>query len=120
MTVRTVMPAITDHYGTLGVARTADDAAIRAAYLASIRRYHPDLNPSRDANDRAAEITAAFDVLRNKDERAAYDRLCLPDHHGSAPLPPIWRQPLILIASSVFMIFLSMFVLAVWFSRTAR
>ncbi len=61
-----------DHYQTLGIAPASDQAVIRAAYRALMRRYHPDANPDPQAQERAREITAAFAVLGNPARRAAW------------------------------------------------
>lgn len=62
-----------DHYATLGVAPTSEDVVIRAAYLALMRRYHPDRNPSPEAAARVRAITAAYAVLGDWDRRTEYD-----------------------------------------------
>ncbi|HEV2043752.1 MAG TPA: DnaJ domain-containing protein, partial [Sphingomicrobium sp.] len=62
-----------DHYATLGVPSTAKTAAIRAAYLALLREYHPDRNPDPAANLRAQAVIAAFKVLGDFDQRNHYD-----------------------------------------------
>lgn len=64
---------IPDHYATLGVAPTSEDVVIRAAYLALMRRYHPDRNPSPEAAARVRAITAAYAVLGDWDRRTDYD-----------------------------------------------
>jgi len=65
---------MTDHYRTLGVAPDADEDVIRAAYVALMRKHHPDGSGADKADDRAKAINAAFDVLRDPQQRAAYDR----------------------------------------------
>ncbi|MCY7271787.1 MAG: DnaJ domain-containing protein [Sphingomonas bacterium] len=62
-----------DHYATLGVPSTANAAAIRAAYLALMREYHPDRNPDPAAVERAQTIIAAFKVLGDFDRRNHHD-----------------------------------------------
>lgn len=62
-----------DHYAILGVTPTAEPAVIRAAYLALMREYHPDRNPSPAAALRAQAIIAAFKVLGDFDRRNEYD-----------------------------------------------
>ena len=62
-----------DHYATLGVEPRAEAAAIRAAYLALMRRYHPDKNDSPAAVERAHAIIAAFAVLGDVEKRLHYD-----------------------------------------------
>lgn len=64
-----------DHYKVLGVAPTAEDAVIRAAYRALAQKYHPDrwLEDPAQANARMAEINAAYNVLSNPALRKEYD-----------------------------------------------
>ena len=62
-----------DHYATLGVPPTAKTAAIRAAYLALMREYHPDRNGGPAAIARAQAVIAAFKVLGDFDQRNHYD-----------------------------------------------
>ncbi|WP_194751901.1 DnaJ C-terminal domain-containing protein [Thermaurantiacus tibetensis] len=66
---------MTDPYATLGVDRTADEAAIKRAYRKLAKELHPDRNAD---NPRAAErfkaVTAAYELLSDKEKRAAYDR----------------------------------------------
>ena len=53
-----------DHYRVLGITPDADQASIRAAYRAQMKRHHPDLNPDReDADSIAASINLAYEVL---------------------------------------------------------
>src|SRR3978361_2005379 len=64
-----------DPYEILGVQRTADEAAIRAAYRKLAKKHHPDVNPGKpDAATRFGEISAAYDLLSDKDKRARFDR----------------------------------------------
>jgi DnaJ-class molecular chaperone len=64
-----------DPYEILGVQRTADDAAIRAAYRKLAKKFHPDVNPGKaDAAARFGEISAANELLSDKDNRAKFDR----------------------------------------------
>ncbi len=64
-----------DHYLVLGVPRTADAAMIRAAYVDLAKKYHPDVasgNPELAAYN-FRQITAAYQVLSNPEDRAGYD-----------------------------------------------
>lgn len=61
-----------DPYRVLGVIPTADEAVIRAAYLALMKRYHPD-QPGADV-ERAKEVAAAYKLLNDPARRAAFDR----------------------------------------------
>src|SRR5690349_22037078 len=64
-----------DFYERLGVARTASDDEIKKAYRKLAMTYHPDRNNgSKEAEERFKEITEAYDVLRDAQKRAAYDR----------------------------------------------
>jgi hypothetical protein len=62
-----------DYYSVLGVSPAAEDVVIGAAYRALIRHYHPDTNPDPKAQQRAREITEAYNVLRDPASRARYD-----------------------------------------------
>src|SRR5438477_396087 len=64
-----------DYYGVLGVDRGASDDDIKKAYRKLAMTYHPDRNNgSKDAEEKFKEITEAYDVLRDAQKRAAYDR----------------------------------------------
>ena len=60
-----------NHYGVLGVGPEASDEALRTAYRRRARETHPDHGGTRT---RFAEVRAAWDVLRQPSQRAAYDR----------------------------------------------
>jgi molecular chaperone DnaJ len=64
-----------DFYSVLGVERTASDDDIKKAYRKLAMQYHPDRNGgSKDAEEKFKAITEAYDVLRDPNKRAAYDR----------------------------------------------
>ncbi len=64
-----------DFYQTLGVARDADEKAIKSAYRKLAREFHPDVNPNNpNAEAKFKEISAAFQVLSDADKRKLYDQ----------------------------------------------
>ncbi|WP_114394730.1 DnaJ C-terminal domain-containing protein [Oleisolibacter albus] len=65
----------TDPYDVLGVARTADAAAIKTAYRKLAKRWHPDLNPGdAAAAERFKQISAAYDLLSDPEKKTRFDR----------------------------------------------
>jgi molecular chaperone DnaJ len=63
------------YYETLGVARAADEAQLKSAYRKLAMQFHPDRNNGdREAEVRFKEISEAYDVLKDGQKRAAYDR----------------------------------------------
>jgi molecular chaperone DnaJ len=75
-----------DYYEVLGVARTASEAELKASFRKLAMKYHPDRNPGdNDSEHRFKEINEAYDVLKDADKRAAYDRFGhAAFEHGSA------------------------------------
>lgn len=67
-----------DLYAVLGVAPDATTEEITRAYRRLVRRYHPDTRDSRAgetiADAALARVIAAYDVLRDPERRARYDR----------------------------------------------
>ena len=64
-----------DYYELLGVQRGADDAAIKAAYRRLAKEHHPDRkNGCKESEARFKAINEAYDVLKDPQKRAAYDR----------------------------------------------
>lgn len=62
-------------YEILGVARDASDADIKKAYHKLVMQYHPDKNPGdKSAEEKFKEVNNAFDILKDPQKRAAYDR----------------------------------------------
>lgn len=62
-----------DHYEVLGVARDASGDDIKKAYRRLARELHPDVNPSEDAAERFKQVTHAYDVLSDPQQRERYD-----------------------------------------------
>ena len=61
-------------YETLGIEKSSSAAQIKKAYRKKALRMHPDKSKAPDAEDRFRELQAAYDVLSDARERAAYDR----------------------------------------------
>lgn len=62
-----------DPYAALGVARTATDAEIKKAYRGIAKTSHPDLNPDPAAQDRFKAASAAYDLLKDPEQRRRFD-----------------------------------------------
>ena len=66
---------MSNYYEILGVAKSASSDEIKKAYRKVAMQYHPDRNPDdHSAEHRFKEINEAYDVLKDADKRAAYDR----------------------------------------------
>src|SRR5207248_5972583 len=66
-----------DYYAQLGVKRDADEAEIKKAYRRLAMQYHPDRvgpDEKQAAEAKFKEITEAYEVLRDPEKRATYDR----------------------------------------------
>lgn len=64
-----------DYYDVLGVARDADEKALKGAFRKQAMKYHPDRNPGDgEAEAKFKEIGEAYEALKNPQKRAAYDR----------------------------------------------
>jgi molecular chaperone DnaJ len=64
-----------DYYEVLGVAKDADENAIKRAYRKLAMKYHPDRNPDdKAASENFREVTEAYEVLSDDNKRARYNQ----------------------------------------------
>jgi molecular chaperone DnaJ len=64
-----------DYYEVLGVSRTCTEVELKTAFRKLAMQHHPDRNPGdKDCEHKFKEINEAYDVLKDGDKRAAYDR----------------------------------------------
>ena len=74
-----------DYYEVLGVPRDADEKALKSAFRKLAKQYHPDANPGDEkAEAKFKEIAEAYEVLKNSEHRAAYDRFGHAAFEGGA------------------------------------
>ncbi|MDB5888094.1 MAG: cbpA1 [Rhodocyclales bacterium] len=64
-----------DYYETLGLQRTATQDEVKQAYRKLARKYHPDVSKLEDAEAHFKEAGEAYEVLKDPEKRAAYDRM---------------------------------------------
>jgi curved DNA-binding protein len=79
-----------DYYKVLGVARGASDEDIKKAYRKLARKYHPDVSKETGAKEKFQEVAEAYETLRDKEKRAAYDSLGSHRAGQSFRPPPDW------------------------------
>jgi molecular chaperone DnaJ len=74
-----------DYYEVLGVAKDADQKAIKDAFRGLALKYHPDRNKAPEAEEKFKEIAEAYAILSDPKKRAEYD---LRGHAGVAGFSP--------------------------------
>lgn len=61
-------------YETLEVSENASPEEIKKAYRRLARKYHPDINKEKDAEEKFKEINAAYEILSDANKKAQYDQ----------------------------------------------
>jgi hypothetical protein len=64
-----------NYYQILGIDSEASELDIRRAFRQLVKKYHPDINPGKDANEKFIEIQEAYECLSDPQERRYYDAL---------------------------------------------
>ncbi len=81
-----------DYYKIMGVERGASQDDIKRAHRKLARKYHPDVSKEANAEERFKEVGEAYDVLKDPEKRAAYDRLGANWKSGQDfQPPPDWK-----------------------------
>ncbi|GAA5131264.1 DnaJ C-terminal domain-containing protein [Thalassotalea piscium] len=83
-----------DYYKIMGVDKAASEDEIKTSYRKLARKFHPDVSKEKDAESRFKDINEAYEVLRDKEKRAAYDQLgsnWKAGQSGFTP-PPNWQD----------------------------
>jgi curved DNA-binding protein len=81
-----------DYYSILGVGKNANEADIKKAYRKLAHKYHPDVSKEPNAEEKFKEVADAYETLKDKEKRAAYDQLGSYQPGQDFRPPPGWQQ----------------------------
>ena len=77
-----------DYYAVMGVDKSASPEDIKRAHRKLARKFHPDVSKEKNAEAKFKELAEAYDVLKDPEKRAAYDRLGVNYEAGQDFQPP--------------------------------
>ena len=100
-----------DYYKILEIKRNASNEEIKKSYRFLARQYHPDRNPSKQAETKFQKIQEAYDVLSDTKKRQEYDLYGnLPHSHSHSnntsdkdPISKIKKWEIIIVSIFIFM-----------------
>ncbi len=72
-------------YDLLGISKTATDAEIKKAYHKLARTLHPDVNPDKQAAEKFKAVSAAYELLSDKDKRQRFDAGLIDENGNPTP-----------------------------------
>ena len=81
-----------DYYKILDVPRDASDDAIKKSYRKLARKYHPDVSKEPNAKEKFQDVSEAYETLKDKQKRAAYDSLGSYRPGQEFRPPPDWSE----------------------------